>query len=231
VRAELPGLDVDAARALAVVALAGRTRTEAAAIVDDDGELLAEALARGRKSLRRSMFPLAGSGWCERAERLVSDRLDGALDAKGAARLDVHLRNCPRCVEHERRLVQATDSLTASFEQAYGVPTPAARTEAATPALAVVQPQPGPRVLPFGQPVRPALPAPAEPAPAPATVEQPPATAAFKPKPAAVRRSLPKLPTLAPATTVWGVLLVLAVLVAAASVALAIAGALGASIH
>ena len=36
----------------------------------------------------------------------MSDRLDGALDDAGAARLDVHLRNCPRCVEHERRLIQ-----------------------------------------------------------------------------------------------------------------------------
>ena len=57
------------------------------------------------------MFPLPGSGWCERAERLISDRLDGALDTRDEARLDVHLRNCPRCVEHERRLVQATDAL------------------------------------------------------------------------------------------------------------------------
>ena len=62
-----------------------------------------------RTALRRSVRPLEGSGWCRQAEALVSDRLDGALDEAGAARLDVHLRNCPRCVEHERRLIQAPE--------------------------------------------------------------------------------------------------------------------------
>jgi len=54
---------------------------------------------------------LGGSGWCERAEGLISDRLDGVLADTDVRRLDVHLRNCGRCVEHERRLVQATDAL------------------------------------------------------------------------------------------------------------------------
>ena len=66
------------------------------------------------------MAALPGSGWCERAERLISDRIDGALPERDEPRLDVHLRNCPRCVEHERRLVQATDALVA------GVVAPAA---------------------------------------------------------------------------------------------------------
>jgi hypothetical protein len=41
----------------------------------------------------------------------------------------VHLRNCPRCVEHERRLVQATDMLMAEAADASIVqlqPAPAA---------------------------------------------------------------------------------------------------------
>jgi anti-sigma factor RsiW len=79
----------------------------------DEAEL-SDALARARKELRRSVATLGGSGWCERAERMISDRIDGALADGDTARLDVHLRNCPRCVEHERRLVQATDALVVS---------------------------------------------------------------------------------------------------------------------
>jgi anti-sigma factor RsiW len=79
----------------------------------DEAEL-SEALARARKELRRTVASLGGSGWCERSERMISDRIDGALADGDVRRLDVHLRNCPRCVEHERRLVQATDALVAS---------------------------------------------------------------------------------------------------------------------
>jgi anti-sigma factor RsiW len=115
-------------------------------------------LARGRKELRRSLVPLPGSGWCERAELLISDRLDGAIDEIGTARLNVHLKNCPRCVEHERRLVQAIDALV-------GEPAPAAPFDA-TPApvrLAEVRAQrrsavglPPIASRPFGVPVSPA---------------------------------------------------------------------------
>src|SRR5829696_3510557 len=112
-RGVLPALDELPARALALVALAGRPRREAALRLQTDEDELAVALALARKALRRTLVELPGSGWCERAERLVSDRLDASLDVTGAARLDVHLRNCPRCVEHERRLVQATDALLA----------------------------------------------------------------------------------------------------------------------
>jgi hypothetical protein len=224
----LPGLDEQAARALAIVALAGRSRADAAQELELDEERLSEALAQGRKSLRRSQLPLAGSGWCERAERLISDRIDGVLEQPGAARLDVHLRNCPRCVEHERRLVQATDYLTETFEQAHGAPAPAAESPATAPALAVVRPAAGPRSLPFGAPVSPPPPAapelpPAATPPAPALEPEP------SPEPASVPAPLRRpMPAVAP--VVWGTLLVLAVLLVAASVALAVAGVLGASI-
>ena len=75
-------------------------------------------LAAARKELRQTLSPLSGSGWCERAEGLISDRLDGAVGERDGRRLDVHLRNCPRCVEHERRLVQATDALLAGIAPA-----------------------------------------------------------------------------------------------------------------
>ena len=111
--AAIPELSPRQADAVALVALAGRSRPEAAAELGIGAAELADALASGRKALRRTLQALPASGWCERAERLISDRLDGELGERGSARLDVHLRNCRRCVEHERRLVQATDALVA----------------------------------------------------------------------------------------------------------------------
>ena len=89
------------------------------------------AVGRARKELRQTLSPLSGSGWCERAERLISDRLDGALGETDGRRLDVHLRNCARCVEHERRLVQATDALLAGIAPARPRPAAADRRGAA----------------------------------------------------------------------------------------------------
>lgn len=115
----LPELDPDAGRALALVEIAGRPRGEVAVELDVDADALAAALQRARKALRRSVFPLAATGWCERAERLLSDRLDGVLEPPGPARLDAHLRHCGRCAEHERRLAQARESLVRSFVEAH----------------------------------------------------------------------------------------------------------------
>jgi hypothetical protein len=201
VTATLPELDGEAATGLALVALAGRGRAEAAAAVGLDPRAFGYVLARARKALRRSMFPLPGSGWCERAELLVSDRLDGALEAPGPARLEAHLRNCPRCVEHERRLVQATDALVSGLGTARPgrAVEPGQAQESAAP-LSVVRrgPDAGPAVRPFGAPVRPAPP-----------------------------RELAAVP----ASAVDGPLLVaVAVMLAVAAVAAAVAALLGASI-
>ena len=118
VSAELSALDAAEAKALALIALAGHSRPEVAFDAGLSSEQLAEMLARARKTLRRRLYPLPGSGWCERAERLISDRIDGALEDPGPARLEVHLSNCSRCVEHERRLVQAQDALVSGFVEA-----------------------------------------------------------------------------------------------------------------
>jgi Putative zinc-finger len=107
----LPELDSDAARALALVVLAERPRGEVAGSLGVSAAGLGALLAAARKELRQTVVTLGGSGWCERAEGLISDRLDGVLAGRDVRRLDVHLRNCSRCVEHERRLVQATDAL------------------------------------------------------------------------------------------------------------------------
>jgi len=114
VAAAVPALAERDRTALALVGVAGTARPAVAMRVGIDEEALAESLARARKELRRTLAALPGSGWCERSERLISDRIDGALAQRDEGRLDVHLRNCPRCVEHERRLVQATDALVTS---------------------------------------------------------------------------------------------------------------------
>ena len=167
VEESLPSLDPEAATALALVDLAGCALEEAAAEAAIDVPLLTAALARGRKALRRSQEALAGSGWCERAERLISERLDADLEPPDPERLAAHMRNCPRCVEHERRLVQAIDSLSAAF---------AARHEQATPAEPPA-PEPAPPRLELVVPPT-ALPPPAEPA------------AALEARPLAARLSL-----------------------------------------
>jgi putative zinc finger protein len=113
VAAALPALEPLEARALALVALADRPRSQVAGVLGIEEQELGALLAAARKELRQTITPLSGSGWCERAEGLISDRLDGVVREPDARRLDVHLRNCPRCVEHERRLVQATDALLA----------------------------------------------------------------------------------------------------------------------
>ena len=126
--------------ALALVDLAGRTRAEAAAEAGLAPADLATALAAGRTALRRALHPLPGSGWCARAERLLSDRIDGELDDRGGRVLDTHLDNCPRCVEHDRRLAQAQDGLITRFVAAHGLATAPEPSTGHAPELHVVEP-------------------------------------------------------------------------------------------
>jgi hypothetical protein len=152
----LPQLDETGVAALALVQLAGCTREEAAERAGLPLDETGAALARARKELRRSRMALPGSGWCERAEFMISDRLDERLEPPGPGRLAVHLRNCPRCVDHERRLAQAIDALVEDFageaarlaEAAGYLPAPEladAGPEQPTPELAVVDaPELGP---------------------------------------------------------------------------------------
>ena len=172
VERSLPDLDSGARQALALVDLVGRTRPEVCAEADLAEPDLADALARARKALRRTAFPLPGSGWCERAERLLSDELDGVLEEPGPRRLAAHLANCDRCVEHERRLWQARDQLVVSFEQSRAPePVPDVADEPDSEPVEVPDPElrlvevPAPEVPPPAEP-EPAEPEPAEPAPA-----------------------------------------------------------------
>ncbi len=206
VAAELSALDEPAANVLALVALAGRTRAEAAEDTGLGGEELGAALARARKALRRALHPLPGSGWCERSERMISDRIDDALEDPGPARLEAHLANCPRCVEHERRLAQAQDALVAGFV-------------AAQPAPAPVEAEPEPPAQ--APPALRVIDTPALPAPEPEPLVDAPAEAAPEP---------PQRAGVSAGGLAWGALAVLGVLLMIASIVLAVAGALGAGL-
>src|SRR5436190_5339490 len=140
VLAALPDLSEDAAQALSLVDIAGRTRSKAVEELQIPAEALAELLYAARKALRRSVFPLSASGWCERAERLLSDRIDGVLKPPGPARLDVHLRNCERCVDHERRLAQARELLVRDFIDSHPHSAGAGPADRPAAALRVVEP-------------------------------------------------------------------------------------------
>src|SRR5215212_3521279 len=83
----LPALEPDAMRALALVVLAERPRAAVARALGVSEEEVAKLLAAARKELRQTVVTLGGSGWCERAETLISDRLDGALAGRDVRRL------------------------------------------------------------------------------------------------------------------------------------------------
>jgi len=132
VEAWLPTLAPESAQALALVVLAERPRADVAETLGLPETELGSLLAAARKELRQTVVVLGGSGWCERSEGLISDRLDGTLADRDARRLDVHLRNCTRCVEHERRLVQATDALIAGAGGLGRSPAPAGEPSSVT---------------------------------------------------------------------------------------------------
>lgn len=244
--ATLPDLDDAAREAVALVDLVGRRREDLCAERGIAEEDLAAALARARKALRRAAFPLPGSGWCERAERLLSDELDGALAEPGPRRLAVHLANCERCVEHERRLWQVRDGLVASFEDARRPLTPAAVPEPeppvadgpdAEPAELPDRAQPEPELtlveVPAPATPEPADPAPAEPPPAePEPAEPEPAPQPTEPEPGElepVAAALPE-PRFSLAGAAWTLLLALAVLLAVATIAVSAYGIAGGSL-
>jgi Putative zinc-finger len=158
VAAALPALGERDRTALALAGVVGTARPAVAQRLGIDEAELADSLARARKELRRTVAPLPGSGWCERAERQISDRIDGALTSRDEERLNAHLRNCPRCVEHERRLVQATDALVAGVAP---VPGPPALVPAAKPELTAIEPS-APTALPADGETAPTRRSPAE---------------------------------------------------------------------
>lgn len=209
VAAALPELDEEAGRALALAEIAGRSRADVAAELSLDRETLGAALARARKALRRSIFPLAANGWCERAERLLSDRLDGVLEPPGPARLDAHLRHCGRCVKHERRLAQARERLVQSFVEEHG------------PARTALRPPAPPRLEAVPEP---AAVEPPKPPPAAVPAEPRPAAEPARPIEAAAEHGLALT---AHRSLVWSGLHVAAIALAVASAILTVLAAVG----
>ena len=72
---------------------------------------------------------------CEKAELLLSARLDGALSPREAARLEAHLARCPRCQAAAREL-ETLHQEAAGLAQAVpppGPPPSRPRTGAAAP--------------------------------------------------------------------------------------------------
>jgi hypothetical protein len=218
VAAWLPTLPPLTARALALVVLAERPRAEVAGSLDVSERELGELLAEARKELRQTIVVLGGTGWCERAEGLISDRLDGALADRDVRRLDVHLRNCPRCVEHERRLVQATDALVGGLGGPASRGAPAGQAPAslveAPPANEITEET----VSDGAAPTKVAL----EPVPAPPTGDEI-AAAAEVLVAARTRRQIA-------AAVAWNALIAIALLLTLVTIALTVAGILGAKL-
>jgi hypothetical protein len=164
--AALPDLDAIPRRGLALT-LAGVPRAGIASELGLAGAELSAVLATARKSLRRTRAELPSGGRCERAERALSDRLDGATSAMDERFLEAHLTRCARCRTHELELAAALEELRAELAaQAKPVEAPPPRAH-----LRVVPP-------------RPLLPAPAPPEPqAPTVVEEPEPVVASHPAP------------------------------------------------
>ncbi len=220
----LPQLEPLAARALALVVLSERPRPEVAEVLGVAEVEVSALLAGARKELRQTIVTLPGSGWCERAEELISNRLDGTLADRDARRLDVHLRNCTRCVEHERRLVQATDALVVGLG---GRPKPVGGSPAPLVAAPDVAPAPADDgIEELGSPPGEAG-APPDQAPPPLAAIGPTedqiAAAAEVLVAERTRRQIA-------AAVAWNALIAIAVLLTLATIALTVAGILGAQL-
>jgi anti-sigma factor RsiW len=193
-----------------------------AEVLGIDEQELGPLLAAARKELRQTITPLPGSGWCERAEGLISDRLDGAVPERAARRLDVHLRNCPRCVEHERRLVQATDALLAGVAPLTPRPGPALAPAEPELPMAELASVPEHEALTGAAPDATAAPDADAPATRPPSPDQI-AAAAEVLVTARTRRQLA-------AAVTWNALIAIALILTVATIAVIIAGILGAQL-
>jgi hypothetical protein len=211
--AALPELDAVPRRGLAL-ALAGVPRAGIASELGLSGAALSAELAAGRKAVRRTRVELGSGGRCERAERALSDRLDGVLSELDARFLDAHLARCSRCRTHEAELNAALEELRAGFAEPEPEPEaeppaveaapepPAVEAAPEPPAVEPAPPRARLRVVPAAPllppaPEPPALDAPAAPAPLPpaeppAEVEPPAAQPPAEVEPPAAELDRPR---------------------------------------
>jgi hypothetical protein len=186
----LPELDAVPRRALALATLADVSRAGIASEIGLAGPELSSALTGARKALRRTRAELGSGGRCERAERALSDRLDGALSSADERFLEAHLARCARCRTHDTELAAALAELRAGFAEPEPVapapapadePKPAARLRVVPPAPllpqapepAALEPAPEPPAVIEPAPEPPAVIEPA--AEPPAVIDEPPA--------------------------------------------------------
>lgn len=111
----LPELPAVERRVLALIELSAASVAEAAADLGIEQEAARAAAATARKALRRERAALASGSRCERAERLLSDRLDAPLERLDRKWLEIHMARCSRCIEHEALLDQARTELRVTF--------------------------------------------------------------------------------------------------------------------
>jgi hypothetical protein len=156
----LPDLAAVERRVLALLELADADRAAAAAETGLDETALRFAAKRARKALRRTGAPLSAGARCERAELMVSDRLDAPLRREDRKWLEIHLARCPRCEEHATLLAAARTDLRATFvaepPQLPPAPEPPALEEPKAQLRIVPppppDPEPGPTVTAGGKP-------------------------------------------------------------------------------
>lgn len=220
----LPELGAVERRVLALLELTEAGRAAAAADTGLDETALRFAAKRARKALRRGSAPLSAGARCERAELLLSDRLDAPLARQERKWLEIHQARCPRCAEHATRLATAREELRASFV-AEPPPAPAPAPPPAPAPRAklriVPEPEPAPDPAPLGRQTRLT-----DGKDGPTVAETPaPPTPSVAKTPGPPTPSVAKLPTPAmkKAAKVLAILLVLAGLVAGA---IAAAGAI-----
>src|SRR5918995_1658949 len=214
--AALPYLSEVEARALALVAMAAMPRADAVEALGVDERTLSDALATGRKELRRTVATLPGSGWCERAERLISHRLHRPRAGKRTPASPPP----PQPAPGEQPPVEVPPAEDA----------PAGQASAETPPTEVPPVEEPPvEEPPVEEPVE-------EPPVEEPPVEEPPAAAAALPRApadvAAAAEVLVAVRTRRPvaAAITWNALVVLAVLLALVTIGFTVAGILGAEL-
>jgi putative zinc finger protein len=188
--AALPDLDAVPRRGLALT-VAGVPRAGVASDLGLAGAELLEVLATARKSLRRTRTELPSGGRCERAERVLSDRLDGATSPMDERFFEAHLRRCARCRTHATELDAALETLRTELA---APPKPVGARLRVVPPLPQLPRAPEPVAhVDVPPPFAPAHPAP----PSPTVVEEAPVatsaapTPAPAPHPSRIRAALP----------------------------------------
>jgi anti-sigma factor RsiW len=179
-----------------------------------------ESAAAERKAQRRTRVELASGGRCERAERVLSDQLDGLASPGEERFLAAHLQRCRRCHTHVEELAIAALAKAPSAPLALDPPRPRAHLRP-VPAPLLLEPAPERAHAELVLVEQPIMAVTEQPAPAPldrparenSTPDRPPPTPAH----VAVRRKgkNPAIPVLVTAALAVGLIVLAIVLLQA----------------